>query len=88
MKIVCAWCQADLGEKCPECSSTNVSETVLSRDAARILGFATRSCGDCGLVFVQGEGGVSSTVCGNCRKEKFPNLPARLTADEIVERAK
>ncbi|HLZ12558.1 MAG TPA: hypothetical protein VKP58_08220 [Candidatus Acidoferrum sp.] len=34
------------------------------------------------------ERGVTSTICAECREKKFPNLPNRLTAEQIVERAK
>ena len=35
-----------------------------------------------------GIAGVSSTICEDCRKKKFPNLPDRLTVEQILERAK
>jgi hypothetical protein len=74
MRIECAWCKTELGEKCPNCGSRAISCT----------GISGRICGECHLQFDEGEGGVSSTICRNCVPA---NLPARLTEEEIVARA-
>jgi hypothetical protein len=76
MKIECSWCRAEFGEKCSGCGS------------ARIVSAGEREwvCQECGLVFEEGQGGISSTICPECRA-KIKGLPPRLTEEDLVERA-
>ncbi|MHB8613970.1 MAG: hypothetical protein ACYDAL_16335 [Candidatus Dormibacteraceae bacterium] len=76
MRVECAWCKKDLGEKCPNCSSRNYLYAVADRWHAECL--------DCGKIFALGVGAVSSTICETCRPKVVPILRERLTEDEIV----
>ncbi len=82
MKIECAWCERNLGEKCPACGSHNVRQRTGGKSF-----FTHFACDDCDERFLAGEGGVSSTVCDDCREKEFRNLPGRLSAEEIIARA-
>ena len=77
MRVECAWCGKDLGEKCPACGSDRIIFCEADREHAHCL--------ECDGIFAVGAGGVSSTICEDCRQT--PNLRGRLTEGEIVERA-
>ncbi len=77
MRVECAWCRKDLGEKCPACGSDQILVCDADREHAH--------CQECDAIFPIGAGGVSSTICGDCRQT--PNLRGRLTEGDIVARA-
>ena len=56
----CAWCGANLGEKCPRCGSVHVSDISQQDAAGKFL------C-SCGHEFERGEGGTTHGICGDCR---------------------
>ncbi|HLZ52083.1 MAG TPA: hypothetical protein VKP61_15155 [Candidatus Acidoferrum sp.] len=79
MRIECAWCRRDLGEKCPNCGSENL--IYAESDHKHV------ECTKCHEIFALGEGGITSTICGDCRPALVVNLRHRLTESEIVDRA-
>ena len=79
MRIECAWCKKDLGEKCPNCGSEAL--IYAESDHKHV------ECLTCHQIFILGEGGLSSTICNTCKPVALRNLRGRLTEDQIVERA-
>lgn len=78
MRVECAWCKKDLGEKCPACGSDLVIYAEADREHAQ--------CMECGGMFAAGAGQVSSTICEDCRSTIHIS-PRRLTEQDIVDRA-
>lgn len=68
MTRVCAWCQAELGEKCPHCGSEKLPELLGSIGAGRP---AMYWCGRCRHLFRHGQGGVTHAICGRCRAQQL-----------------
>jgi ribosomal protein L37AE/L43A len=60
MTRLCGWCQTELGEKCPECNSTNLHR----------LGENHFKCADCHHPFAKGEGGITHTICPKCDEKQ------------------
>jgi len=63
MKIECAWCKAEVGEKCPNCGFPTAGLVDPRKIEDRENQFV---CHHCGHTFTRGEGGTSSTICLPC----------------------
>jgi len=75
VKIVCAWCGAGMGEKCPTCGQPAVMETPHpERPREAIFG--------CSLAhaWLRGEGGTTDSICQECKEEHFPVTRSAVTA--------
>jgi hypothetical protein len=87
MTRTCAWCQTDLGERCPRCHSLKVTaEPVLVGDQP-----ARAECGACGHRFRRGEGGETHGCCEPCRAKARgtipPNPPSKIEKAWLEELA-
>jgi hypothetical protein len=71
MTRICAWCQADLGERCPKCHSLKVvtGPSLIEGEPARA------ECRACGHNFRRGEGGETHSVCEGCRAKANGHQP-------------
>jgi hypothetical protein len=79
MRVECAWCKKDLGEKCPNCGCGS----FLFKDRE----VKTAECLNCDQIFQIGQASASSTICPECRAKNFLNLPGRLTVEDVLDRA-
>jgi hypothetical protein len=75
----CAWCDAGLGEKCPECGggAVELAYCKLLVDCSPATWFACMNA-RCGVRrFVKGEGGVTHGICDACSEleKKTPQMP-------------
>lgn len=57
MKVVCGWCQKNMGEKCLKCGSHHLVWN--GEDCAYF-------CPACNEHFYEGEGGTSHSICHDC----------------------
>jgi hypothetical protein len=78
MRVYCAWCGKDAGEKCPACGSENIIFCEADREHAQCL--------ECSGIFAVGAGQPSATICEDCRST-IRISPRRLTCEDIVARA-
>lgn len=56
MTMVCAYCRAAMGEKCPECGSISTYNFTPDRFI----------CHPCGKAFDRSQGGTSHGICPDC----------------------
>lgn len=78
MTIRCSWCGRLMGEKCPQCGSSDVT---LLEDGQGIFYLCQQT--GCGIRFPRGAGGLTHSLCSNCQAEgtleqETQNFTARL----------
>jgi ribosomal protein S27E len=79
MRIYCAWCKKDLGDKCPACGSEDIIFCEADREHAQCL--------SCSGIFAIGAGAPTATICEDCRSTVRTEIGRRLTEQDIVDRA-
>lgn len=83
MRIECAWCKAEVGEKCPNCGWPAAGLVEPENPPGPENHFV---CHHCAHVFLPGDGGTSATICDPCRVGVGISS-RRLTEQDIVDRA-
>lgn len=68
MTRVCMDCKAILGEKCPKCGNSDVKKTTFK---------LMRYCEPCDLMFPEGAGGETHTICDLCKVQRLADMPAK-----------
>lgn len=61
MIVECTTCKREIGERCPQCGSQNVSKFQSGE----------RFCNGCTLEFHVGDGGVTGMVCQECLEKEL-----------------
>lgn len=74
MKILCAWCGLEMGEKCPTCGGPPV-ETVGAGPWFSCIS---------SHMWMRGQGGVTDSICSDCREEHFGDGARKMLAAPVV----
>ena len=95
MKIVCAWCKAEMGEKCPKCVDGPPLKPVTDGDPMFYADLNPTSkelpvskglffCNTCNFAFSEGYGGTTHGMCEGCLAEKMKEIKDRRRAGGVL----